>query len=389
MRILLVNHFPLEGSGSGVYTNNIAKRLLEEGHEVSVVVVDDHRVEGYPYPVRTILYPNFPCFTTHPKSNNTFYNLGREEVNDYLQRFTGVLQQAVTDFKPQLIHCQHLWVAPYVALSTGVPYIITAHGTDIKGYKKDRRYHSIASRGAEKAEAIITISNEVHSQVQEYFSVPSEKLHLILNGFDEKIFRVYDLGKKEVLRDFFPSSEVNNFKEQRIVSFVGKLTDFKGVDLLIRAAADYERRLPGTITLITGDGELRDELQSLADRVGAEGVYFLGNQPQQQVARINNIADLAVFPSRGEPFGLVALEALACGTPVITSDSGGFPDFINNRVGALFNSDDHQDLCDKIIEGLEKDYKEEKGEYAVKYANNNFSWSRVIDEVLEVYLKIL
>jgi len=90
-----------------------------------------------------------------------------------------------------------------------------------------------------------------------------------------------------------------------------------------------------------------------------------------------------------EPFGLVAVEALACGTPVIASNAGGLPDFINNKVGRLFEMGNHQELAQKIIDSLQQHDKETKGAYAAKYALNNFSWERVVRELISAYKSIL
>jgi glycosyltransferase involved in cell wall biosynthesis len=181
MKILLVNHFPLEGSGSGIYTKNIAQRLIDKGHQVKAVVVDNEVNNDYNFPVKTIINYNFPCFTTHPKSNNQFYKLTRQEMNSYLNNFIAVVKKEAINFDADLIHCQHLWVAPYAALQTGLPYVITAHGTDIKGYKKDKRYRQIALEGAQGADKIITISEQVENDVKKYYFIDDSKLIKILN----------------------------------------------------------------------------------------------------------------------------------------------------------------------------------------------------------------
>src|SRR6056297_1785327 len=98
MKILLVNHFPLSGSGSGIYTKNIALKLMQKGHKVKVIVVDNEINNNYEFPVDTILYYKFPCFTTHPKSNNKFYNLSRQEMNEYLRKFNDAFRKQVQDF---------------------------------------------------------------------------------------------------------------------------------------------------------------------------------------------------------------------------------------------------------------------------------------------------
>jgi glycosyltransferase involved in cell wall biosynthesis len=386
MKVLLVNHFPLEGSGSGVYTKNIAQRLIDKGHQVKVVVVDNEINDNYQFPVETIIDYNFPCFTTHPKSNNQFYKLTRQEMNDYLKRFISVIKAESKSFKADIIHCQHLWVAPYAALQTKIPYVITAHGTDIKGYKKDKRYRQIALKGAAGAEKIITISDQVNQDVKDYYFIEDDKLIKILNGVDDTLFKPLKTDRLKLIQKYLPNVKEN---PEHLLTFVGKLTDFKGVDLLIKAAKKYEKEFPGIMTLIIGHGELLDTLKKQAEKLDLKNLYFLGNLPQEELPAFYSSADLSIVPSRIEPFGLVAVEALACGTPVIASRAGGLPDFINQEVGRLFKMNDSDDLAAKIIAALKNNDKEKKGEKAAEYALNKFSWARVIDEVLEVYNSVL
>lgn len=388
MRVLLVNHFPLEGSGSGIYTKNIAKRLVDRGHKVKAIVVDKYKNRSKDFPVKTIVNYDFPCFTTHPHSNNQFYHLTNDEMDEYLESFITTINYEVENFKPDIIHCQHIWVAPFAASKTRVPYIITAHGTDIKGFKKDKRYHHIAVKAAQNAERIITISNYINNSVKKHFPVTDEKLTKILNGFDETIFKPMEIDKSNLLNKYI-GKKLGNKNQLKVINFTGKLADFKGVDLLIKAAELYEKELDNVVTLIIGDGELRTELKKLKNKLNLSSVYFLGNVPQETVAELFNISEITIVPSRVEPFGLVAIESLACGTPVIASKAGGLKDFINEEVGRFFKMDDHEDLANKIIDAINNDEKEKKGQLASEYAINNYSWNRVIEELLEVYNDIV
>ncbi|MGM0438282.1 MAG: glycosyltransferase [Bacillota bacterium] len=388
MKLLLINHFPLEGSGSGIYTKNIAAKMKDRGHKVKVIVVDNKKInDGYEFPVTTIFYPQFPCFTTHPKSNKTFYDFSREEMNEYFNIFKDTIDHEIETFNPDLIHCQHLWIAPFAVSQTNVPYIVTAHGTDIKGFKKDKRYHHAALRGAQNAEKIVAISKKVKEQIKKYYSIKEDKIKLIWNGFDEDLFYPMDVNLENLSEELLENK--NTLDTEHIISFVGKLTHFKGVDLLLEAGKIYEKKLNNVVTLISGDGELREELKYKARKLNLKNFYFLGNQPQENIAKINSVSTVSVVPSRDEPFGLVALEAMACGTPVIASETGGLIDFVNSDVGRLFPEGDIHSLAQSILSSIKENDKEKKGETAKKYAHNNFSWNKVADELENLYKEIM
>ena len=96
-------------------------------------------------------------------------------------------------------------------------------------------------------------------------------------------------------------------------------------------------------------------------------------------------ADVSVVPSRVEPFGLVAVEALACGTPVVATNEGGLPDFINEQVGALVPVDDPQALAGAIIAEIRQNTKQSKGRYANEYAFENFTWKKQVARMVDLY----
>ncbi|HHE39298.1 MAG TPA: glycosyltransferase family 1 protein [Candidatus Cloacimonetes bacterium] len=395
MKILLINHFPLQGSGSGIYTMNIAQELVKKKHEVLVIDIDNQLdTNDYPFQRKTIMCDqtknddpdlkfNFPCFTTHPRSTLTYYDLSDEQMQDYIQTFIRTTKEVVEDFKPDVIHAQHLWITPYAALKSGIPYVITVHGTDLMGFEKDERYHKYAIEAADNAKKIITISRQVHNKTLELYKLPEEKLQLNPNGFDENIFKVKEIDKKALFQQFGI-----NTVPGKLVSFVGKFTDFKGIDVLIKAARIISDRIPEVMFCLAGDGQLRQEMENLKSELKLDNVYFLGHQNQVDVASLYNAADVSVVPSRIEPFGLVAIEALACGTPVVATNAGGLPDFINDKVGQLVEMEDHQALAKAIIEELKNNTKLTKGKYAEKYAED-YSWNKTLQKVIDIYRKAI
>jgi len=392
MRVLIVNHFPLEGSGSGIYTKNLARELAELGNEVKVIFPEHEDMKFEEFETRVIKFNNggnsgydlpynFPCFTSHPRSVKTYYELNDQEMKDYIDTFVKVTKEEVELFKPDIIHAQHLWIAPYAASLTGVPYVVTAHGTDLKGFIKDERYHSYALEGAKKAKKIITISKQVDAEAKELYNLEDGKTEIVMNGYDENLFMPKDLSRSDILRKF----NIDNVPEY-IVSFAGKLTHFKGIDILLKAARIYENQLDNKVmTLIAGNGELYDELTALKKELGLDGTYFLGHVNQKQLVEIYNIADVSTVPSRTEPFGLVAIEALACGTPVVGTNQGGLPDFIIDDVGTLVDVEDDLALADAIVNEIQRKDKEARAKVAHKYALENFAWKLSIKRVDEIY----
>lgn len=396
MKVLMPNHFPLQGSGSGIYTLNVAQELIKAGHEVLVIVPDHEPTTGYSFPVETIIFSNgtnkdpdlnfnFPCFTTHPHSTTTFYELNAEQIKAYVTTWQEKVSQAITHFAPDVVHTHHVWVTPFVAQQFDLPYVISCHGTDLMGFRRGPRYREMALIGAQHAHAIIAISRQVQADAIQTYQVPDDRVPLIWNGFDDNRFRIMPEVKKE---NVLPEFGINAI-HQPLVSFVGKFTDFKGIDVLLRAAAIYEQAVPGVQTVLVGDGQLWADMQILSQELNLAGIHFLGHQPQTQVARIYNVADVSIVPSRVEPFGLVAVEALACGTPVVATEAGGLPDFINEQVGALVPLDNSEALASAIISELHRGTKQTKGKYAGRYALKNFTWTRQVGEMISLYEEAL
>lgn len=390
MKILIPTQFFLDGSGSGIYVQNIAQEFMALGHEVKILSTDNHSVEGKPFPVRTIIFDpggksgdlpfNVPYFTTHPQSNQTFYDLTDEQFGNYVDVLGRVLKEEMESFKPDVVHCQHANIFAYHLSRLGVPYCITLHGTDLMGFKKEPRFKDLVLKGVRGAYRLISISQQVSEETKELFDVGDDKITLIHNGYDDRLFYPRGVERRDVLKKYGIEEDV-----PYLVSFVGKLAHFKGIDVLIRAASLYEKALPGVKTLIVGQGQLRDQLEAQVQEEGLSGVRFLGHQNQDAVAEIYSVADVSTVPSRVEPFGLVAIEALACGTPVVASNGGGLPDFIDDKVGRLVKMEDHRDLANAIVEEISSGAKIVKGPYAAMYAKGGFSWKIPVKKMVDLF----
>ena len=388
MRVLLMNHFPLQGSGSGVYTVNIARALVRKGHEVCIIMPENEvlaelDVDGIRlHPVyfdscsADALDFDFPCFTTHPRSVMTFYELDNAQVAAYEGVFRAAIEDEIAAFDPDVIHCGHIWLQASYAADYGIPLIITAHGTDLIGFQKSERFREQARKAFDTADAIITISKDSTALVNKLFGEP-EKVHLVRNGYDPTVFYPDESSVAEVLTRFDIDGDYDD-----IVSFAGKFAHFKGIDILLNAAALYER--DGVATIIAGDGKLFGEMTALAKELGLRHVHFVHNQPHDVLRHLYSCATVSLLTSRNEPFGLVAIEALACGAPVIASDEGGPLDIITPEVGLLFQSENPEDLAREVQLVLDGDIDFDREEVA-RYALENYSQDVSIGELIALY----
>lgn len=388
MRVLLMNHFPLQGSGSRVYTVNIARALVRKGHEVCIIMPENEvlaelDVDGIRlHPVyfdscsADALDFDFPCFTTHPRSVMTFYELDNAQLAAYEGAFRAAIEDEIAAFDPDVIHCGHIWLQASYAADYGIPLIITAHGTDLIGFQKSERFREQARKAFDTADAIITISKDSTALVNKLFGEP-EKVHLVRNGYDPTVFYPDESSVAEVLTRFDIDGDYDD-----IVSFAGKFAHFKGIDILLNAAALYER--DGVATIIAGDGELFGKMTALAKELGLRHVHFVHNQPHDVLRHLYSCATVSLLTSRNEPFGLVAIEALACGAPVIASDEGGPLDIITPEVGLLFQSENPEDLAREVQLVLDGDIDFDREEIA-RYALENYSQDVSIDELIALY----
>jgi len=394
MKILLVNHFPLQGSGSGVYVENIAKSLQKKGHKTCIITPEN--TSNFSDIKDIKLHPvffkhkeeienqqdfNFACFDPHPRSNLLFSELTEEQVLKYEEAFRQAIKEEIKEFKPDIIHAQHIWINSSTATEFGIPVIITSHGSDIMGYEAWEKFHKYMYNAVDKCKKIIAISKYNTDVIANIFKGNNEKLVTILNGYDEKNFYLKKYNKQKVLKKFGINKTYKN-----IICFSGRLTKNKGIDLLLKAAKIYEK--DDVLTLIAGDGGEYEKLKKIQEELQLKNVVFLGNKNADDLREIYNISDVCAVPSKQEAFGLVALEAIACGTPVVASNQGGIPDFVTEDVGTLIETGNVNQLADEIIKIITKN-KKYKNRKLAKYAKNNYRQDLLIDKLIEEYKKVI
>lgn len=394
MRILLINHFPLQGSGSGVYVANIAKTLKKRGHETCIITPENtsHFSDLKDIKLHPVFFKykekiegqqnfNFGCIDPHPRSNLLFGNMTDLQLNQYEDAFRKAIEEEILEFKPDIIHAQHIWIISKVALDYNIPVVITCHGSDIMGYEAWPKFHRTMYEVVDRCKKIIAISNNSKDVITSIFKENTNKVVTILNGYDEKIFYKEDYNKQETL------SKLGIHKNyDKIVCFVGRLAKNKGVDLILHAAKNYEKE--NVLTLIVGDGEELNNLQRMTQQLELKNIFFSGNQNHDTLRKIYNISNVCVVPSRKEAFGLVALEAIACGTPVVATNKGELPNFVNNKGGILIEEENTLQLENAISKILNNEIIFDSN-YLAEYARNNYMQDLFIDNLIDIYKESL
>ena len=201
-------------------------------------------------------------------------------------------------------------------------------------------YKREAEKSAKQSERIIVISDAQEQQFDELFPGNEDKVRLLENGYDAKVFyQNKNVTREEIIPQLIGNE---NADYNNLVLFVGKFADFKGIDALLDAAKIYEKDADDkgkkTETIIVGSGVLDDKLRKQAEVLGLEHTHFVGRKNHSEICKLQNLADVSLIPSRNEPFGLVVIEGTSCGHPVIATNSGGIPGILNT---------DREDLSDK------------------------------------------
>lgn len=249
------------------------------------------------------------------------------------------------------------------------------------GYEKSERYITYATKAAENCQKIITISKENQELVEQIFPFAKNKVQIIPNGYNSEIFYKENYDKETILKELGISKSY-----KKVISFVGKFTHFKGIDLILKAAKDYQNE--DTLTILCGNGELFEDMQQMAKEFNLKNIVFLGNQPHEVLRKVYNIADVSLVPSRNEAFGLVVIEAGACGAPVIGTNDGGIPDILTEETGILIDPEDYQALAVKIKAILNEEIKFDSN-YIANYVKDNYAQDRFTKDLIEIYNQAL
>jgi D-inositol-3-phosphate glycosyltransferase len=392
-----------DSGGMNVYVRELARELGRRGVEVDVFTrwreKDDPRIQSLGENARVVHIPSGPM-GYWPKM----------DVYEHLDEFTAKLQEHVaTEGKRyDLIH-SHYWLSAEVARTLApawrVPRIQMFHtlglvkrevmDEDIDG-ESDVRV-SIETRAVRESAAVTAASEiEVNELVDLYGADPA-KLQIIPCGVDPNIFRP--------MRQADAREALGRDQCERIVLFVGRIEQIKGIDVLLRALGLLFFRHPelrNDVCLLVVGGALDPDddspeiekieaLRSLVHQHRMEAnVSFVGSMDQERLALFYAAADVCAVPSLTESFGLVALESMACGTPVVGTRVGGLQTLIEHgQSGLLVPAGDYQALAESIAQVLTDPRLRMHLAHGARDRAEHFSWRSVGDRVEALYAKIL
>jgi glycogen(starch) synthase len=387
MKILMLSweYPPRTVGGLARHVEGLSRALGEKGAEIAVVTAGDgippepHLRDG------VLLYPapNYPLPSLGFVSEIQHLNFSFIEQAISLINSWGSVD---------LIHA-HDWLTAYAARALKhiyrVPLISTIHATEYGrncGLHNDLQNYisSIEWWLTYEAWKVIVCSGAMKNEVRSIFQLPEDKVKVIPNGIVPEEFTFNSAN-------CFPRDKYA-LPEEKILFFIGRLVPEKGVQTLLEAAPQILAREPRGKIVIAGTGPYEEELKRLTFTLGlGEKVSFLGYVRDEERNALFSYADLAVFPSLYEPFGIVALEGMAAGVPVVVADTGGLGEIIRHGINGLkFVPGNSDSLSQQVIRVLsDSSLGKTMVQKAREEAIGSYSWAGIAETTLELYRTII
>ncbi len=323
--------------GSGVLATELGKALAEKGHMVHFITYQQPvRLSGF---FTNIFYhevrvPHYPLFDYPPYETTLASTMVDVVLNNDLD---------LLHVHYAIPHASAAYMAKQILKKKGkdIPVITTLHGTDITLVGKDKTFEPVVTFSINESDAITAVSNNLRKETYHSFQIEKE-IEVIHNFVDVQRFNKKPLDAfRKVLA---PNGE-------RIIAHASNFRKVKRVNDIIRTFAIINKAVPSKL-LMVGDGPDRPGAEELCRDLGiCDDVRFLGKQ--QEMEEILAISDLFILTSEYESFGLSALEAMAAGVPVLSSNAGGIPEInIHGETGFMANIGDVNELSRLGIELL-------------------------------------
>lgn len=295
--------------------------------------------------------------------------------------------------QPTIFHA-HDWLsldsARELKYEYQLPMVATVHATE---WGRNNGIHTDLSRYIHEQEywltyeawRVIVCSEFMRKEVDQYFSCPHDKVDVVFNGVDATKFQ-FEASEEEKTSWRARLAQPN----EKIVLYVGRFVREKGIHVLLNAASAVLAQEPNTKFVIVGGGN-RENLERFVRWVGLEDrVLFTGFMSGRALHQLYRCADVAVFPSLYEPFGIVALEGMAAGAAVVSSDAGGLKEVVlHDKTGTTTFAGDPGSLAWGILRVLrDTDRAATLKAAALRRLETEFHWQTIAQQTLSIYERV-
>ena len=299
-----------------------------------------------------------------------------------VQRYALNAQDIAHKEKFDIIHA-HDWLSFLAGVRSkeisGKPLVVHVHATELDrtgNQGVNQLVWEIEKEGLEKADKVVAVSNMVKENLIQHYAIPEKKIEVVYNGIEEE----------DYTKNFGKNISLEKLKKagNKIVLFLGRLTIQKGPDYFIQVAKLVLYYDPHFIFVVAGSGDMEKQMIDEVARLGiADKVMFTGFLRGKEWSQVFKEADMFVMPSVSEPFGLVALESMINGTPVLLSKQSGASEVTKNVLKVDFW--DVDEMANKILstlnnQGIQKTLKKEGFEEV-----RNINWRQAADRCITIY----
>lgn len=374
--------------GLGQHVDNLAPALAARGVDVHVVTPRDRGGESVEIPSAGVTIYRVD---TPPRTGELL--MDTQLANRELARVAEVLAESLGGF--DLIHA-HDWLVAYAAVRLKhqwkLPLVATIHATErgrCGGYLStdlSRAINRVEDDLASEGWRVIVTSYYMAHELITFFGEPNDKVDVIPNAVTVADFARQPATAVATLRRRYATDD------ERVVFYVGRLVWEKGLHVLLEAAPRILAEARKVRFVLAGRGPMLDDLRIQRDRLGlGQAVQFAGFVSDADKRLLYQAANVAAFPSLYEPFGIVALEAMAAQAPVVVSSVGGLSEVVENHVtGMTSQPGDPDSLAWSIVHTLNRpDWAAARVENAYRRLVDNFNWERVATRTREVYDRVL
>jgi D-inositol-3-phosphate glycosyltransferase len=376
-----------DSGGMNIYILEMAKRLAARGVQVDVFTRHHDPLD----PQVIMLAPGARLIHLPAGAPS----VDKTDVYDLLPQFASQMRRFCIENRLQYdIVSTHYWLSGLVgmrlAAEWGVPHTTSFH-TMAEMKRRGRPEESeVAQRDSSEteiacsAESVVVWTEHEKEAIVGYCNISPDKVTVIPPGVDLSRFR--PMSQQQ-------SREHLGYSSQKNILFVGRLEPLKGIDNLFRAVASLENPESITLSVVGGDAnsEEKERLQAIAKRMKlTESVRFIGSVGQDELPIHYNAADVCVLPSHYESFGLAALEAAACGRPVVASEVGGLPAIVQNgSTGFLVPPKQSDVMAERLCELLNDDMLRSRMGSAARTHAESLGWERSTESLIACYRALI